>query len=178
MSSPPAGSGRPKVTSQPTTPINTAPRALAILHEWVKTTGAAMTRCAPAHDAHPQGRRSHPQKGGVGGPGFWIGNVIVMMAGVPSIMQAMLDEVAPKLTIGVRMLSDTVRAGAREGDIEMQLGEIATANPAVEIGSYPFEALIRGLVYVRERREAAARAGRPMLSRTHQAQSATDQVSG
>jgi molybdopterin-biosynthesis enzyme MoeA-like protein len=30
-------------------------------------------------------------------PGFWIGNVIVM-AGVPSIMQAMLDEVA---TIGI-----------------------------------------------------------------------------
>ena len=29
-----------------------------------------------------------------GAPGFWIGNVIVM-AGVPSIMQAMLDEVAP-----------------------------------------------------------------------------------
>ena len=29
-----------------------------------------------------------------GAPGFWIGNVIAM-AGVPSIMQAMLDEVAP-----------------------------------------------------------------------------------
>jgi hypothetical protein len=35
------------------------------------------------------------------------------MAGVPSIMQAMLDEVAPKLNIGVRMLSETVRADAR-----------------------------------------------------------------
>ena len=35
-----------------------------------------------------------------GAPGFWIGNVIVM-AGVPSIMQAMPDEVAPKLKIGV-----------------------------------------------------------------------------
>ena len=30
--------------------------------------------------------------GDLGAPGFWIGNVIVM-AGVPSIMQAMLDEV-------------------------------------------------------------------------------------
>jgi hypothetical protein len=36
------------------------------------------------------------------------------MAGVPSIMQAMLDEVAPKLKIGVRMLSETVHADARE----------------------------------------------------------------
>src|SRR5215467_8966841 len=66
-----------------------------------------------------------------------IGNVIVM-AGVPSIMQAMLDEVAPKLKVGVRMLSETVRANAREGDIGMQLGEIAKANPGVAIGSYPF----------------------------------------
>ena len=54
-----------------------------------------------------------------------------VMAGVPSIMQAMLDEVAPKLKIGVRMFSETVRADAREGDIGMQFGEIATANPEV-----------------------------------------------
>ena len=72
-----------------------------------------------------------------GAPGFWIGNVIVM-AGVPSIMQSMLDEVAPKLKIGVRVFSETVRADAREGDIDMQLGEIAKANPGVAIGSYPF----------------------------------------
>ena len=49
-----------------------------------------------------------------GAPNFWIGNVIVM-AGAPSIMQAMLDEVAPKLKIGARMLSETARADAREG---------------------------------------------------------------
>jgi molybdenum cofactor synthesis domain-containing protein len=48
-------------------------------------------------------------------PGFKIGNVIVM-AGVPSIMQAMMDIVAPKLKSGVRMLSESVRANAREGD--------------------------------------------------------------
>src|SRR6516225_7294578 len=60
------------------------------------------------------------------------------MAGVPSIMQAMLDEVAPKLKTSVRMLSETVRANAREGDIGAQLGEIAKANPKVMIGSYPF----------------------------------------
>jgi hypothetical protein len=53
-------------------------------------------------------------------------------------MQAMLDEVVTKLKSGVRMLSETVRANAREGDIGMQLGEIAKANPEVAIGSYPF----------------------------------------
>jgi hypothetical protein len=45
---------------------------------------------------------------------------------------------AAKLETGVRVLSETVRAGPREGDIGMQLGEIAKANPAVAIGSYPF----------------------------------------
>lgn len=70
-------------------------------------------------------------------PGFMIGNVIVM-AGVPSIMQAMMDIVAPKLKSGVRMLSDTVRANAREGDIGGPLREIALAHPDTIIGSYPF----------------------------------------
>ena len=70
-------------------------------------------------------------------PGFKIGNVIVM-AGVPSIMQAMMDIVSPKLKSGVRMLSDTVRANAREGDIGGPLRAIAAAHPDTIIGSYPF----------------------------------------
>src|SRR6516225_8297359 len=44
-------------------PMDRDPRALAILHEWVKTTGAEMSEARPAHDAHPQGRGSHPQQG-------------------------------------------------------------------------------------------------------------------
>jgi molybdenum cofactor synthesis domain-containing protein len=71
-------------------------------------------------------------------PGFRIGNVHVM-AGVPSIMQAMLDEVAPTLKTGIKMLSETVRANCREGDIGGPLGEIAKAHPDVMIGSYPFQ---------------------------------------
>ena len=70
-------------------------------------------------------------------PGFNIGNVYVM-AGVPSIMQAMLDVVAPTLKTGVKILSDTVRAGLREGDIGTALAEVAKAHPDVSIGSYPF----------------------------------------
>jgi molybdenum cofactor synthesis domain-containing protein len=70
-------------------------------------------------------------------PGFRIGNVHVF-AGVPAIMQAMLDEVAPTLKTGARMLSETVRADLREGDIGSELGAIAKAHPDVTIGSYPF----------------------------------------
>jgi molybdenum cofactor synthesis domain-containing protein len=70
-------------------------------------------------------------------PGFRIGNVFVM-AGVPSIMQAMLDEVAPTLETGAKMLSESVRADLREGDIGSELGAVAQAHPGVLIGSYPF----------------------------------------
>ena len=71
-------------------------------------------------------------------PGFRIGNVHVM-AGVPSIMQAMLDEVASSLKTGIKMLSESVRADLREGDIGGPLGEIAKAHLEVMIGSYPFQ---------------------------------------
>jgi molybdenum cofactor synthesis domain-containing protein len=71
-------------------------------------------------------------------PGFRIGNVHVM-AGVPAIMQAMLDEVAPTLKTGIKMLSEAVRANLREGDIGGPLAEIAKAHGDVMIGSYPFQ---------------------------------------
>src|SRR5712692_9086657 len=117
-------------------PIDADPRALAILHEWLKATGAEMNEARLRMTRIPKGADLVVNKVS-GAPGIWIGNVIVM-AGVPSIMQAMLDEVAPKLKTGIRMLAETVRANAREGDIGTQLGEIAKANPEVAIGSYPF----------------------------------------
>jgi molybdopterin-biosynthesis enzyme MoeA-like protein len=50
----------------------------------------------------------------------------------------MLDYVAPQLKTGIKMLSETLRADCREGDIGTELGAIAKAHPAVVIGSYPF----------------------------------------
>jgi molybdenum cofactor synthesis domain-containing protein len=70
-------------------------------------------------------------------PGFWMGNVITM-AGVPAIMQAMMDIVAPKLRSGPKMLSESVKANAREGDIGGPLRQIALDHPDTVIGSYPF----------------------------------------
>jgi molybdenum cofactor synthesis domain-containing protein len=70
-------------------------------------------------------------------PGFKLGNVIVM-AGVPSIMQAMLDGVAPTLQAGARMQVETVDAGGvPEGIYAEGLGAIAKAHDGVSIGSYP-----------------------------------------
>src|SRR2546421_13022183 len=88
-------------------PIDSDPRALAILHEWLKATGAEMTEACLRMTRIPKGADLVLNKVS-GAPGFWIGNVIVM-AGVPSIMQAMLDEVSPKVETGNRMPSATVR---------------------------------------------------------------------
>ena len=116
--------------------IDVDPRALAILQERMATTGIEMNEARLRMCRIPKGADLVLNKVSAA-PGMWIGNVIVM-AGVPTIMQAMLDEVAPKLKTGVRILSETIRADAREGDIGTQLGEIAKANPQVTIGSYPF----------------------------------------
>ncbi len=71
-------------------------------------------------------------------PGFTLGNVHVM-AGVPSIFEAMLAGVLPTLTGGPPMLSQSLRVQRGEGDIAAVLGDLAVAHPEVSIGSYPFQ---------------------------------------
>jgi len=122
--------------------INHDPRAVKILSERLAQTGSEMNEARMRMTRIPEGAELVHNKVSAA-PGFWLGNVIVM-AGVPSIMQVMLDEVAPRLKTGVRMLSDTVRADAREGDIGTPLGAIAKAHPEVSIGSYPFFDETRG----------------------------------
>jgi molybdenum cofactor synthesis domain-containing protein len=111
-------------------------------------------------------------------PGFRIENVIVM-AGVPSIMQAMLDDVAPRLTTGARMISETIDAmGVPEGGYAAGLGDIAKAHPGVIIGSYPQfgEGRFKNQIVVRSKDadslQAAAAAVREMLAKILAAQGA------
>lgn len=70
-------------------------------------------------------------------PGFTIQNVHVM-AGVPSVFQAMVASVLPTLTGGAPLISKTLRIERGEGDIAGPLGELAAAHPDLSIGSYPF----------------------------------------
>ncbi|MGH6737306.1 MAG: competence/damage-inducible protein A [Methyloceanibacter sp.] len=70
-------------------------------------------------------------------PGFMLQNVIVM-AGVPRIMQVMLDEVMPRLAKGRPVLARSVRVDAPEGDVAPPLAALQAAHPEVQIGSYPF----------------------------------------
>jgi molybdenum cofactor synthesis domain-containing protein len=69
-------------------------------------------------------------------PGFRIGNVHVM-AGVPAIFQAMLDNVVPTLKTGTKLLSATVQCPFGEGTIGGPLAAIQKAHPDTIIGSYP-----------------------------------------
>jgi len=112
------------------------PRAVAIMQERFAQTGSEMNEARMRMARIPAGAELVLNKVSAA-PGFWIGNVITM-AGVPSIMQAMLDDVAPKLATGAKMLSETVRGDVREGDIGTELGVVAKAHPDVMIGSYPF----------------------------------------
>lgn len=69
-------------------------------------------------------------------PGFNIENVYVM-AGVPKVFEAMLNNVITTLRTGTKLLSDSVISLHGEGDIGTPLGNIQKDNPDVSIGSYP-----------------------------------------
>jgi molybdenum cofactor synthesis domain-containing protein len=104
-------------------------------------------------------------------PGFMIGNVIVM-AGVPIIMHAMLDAAAPRLRTGARVLVETIEADAiPEGRYAKDLAALAARFEDVSIGSYPHfsSAGVRNQIVLRARDAsklgAAAAATREMISR-------------
>lgn len=71
-----------------------------------------------------------------GAPGYKIGNIFVM-AGVPRIMQAMLDHILPQLQSGEPILSTTVTCDLPESRIAEGLSAIQDKYPQIEIGSYP-----------------------------------------
>lgn len=70
-------------------------------------------------------------------PGFSLQNVHVM-AGVPSVFQAMVASLLPSLTGGAPVLSESLRVIRPEGEIAGPLGEIAAKFPDLSFGSYPF----------------------------------------
>ncbi len=71
-------------------------------------------------------------------PGFQIGNVFVM-AGVPKIMTAMLEDVAPRLRTGAVVHARTLKVtGVGEGAIADILTAAARAEREISFGSYPF----------------------------------------
>jgi molybdenum cofactor synthesis domain-containing protein len=71
-------------------------------------------------------------------PGFQVENVFVL-AGVPGIMRAMLEDVGPRLHGGAVVEGRSLRRpGLREGDIGAALAALQERFPSVAIGSYPW----------------------------------------
>lgn len=71
-------------------------------------------------------------------PGYYIGNVYVL-AGIPKIMQVMLEGVLPLLEHGTPVLSKSVDVMTGESQISAPLAAVQAQFPQVELGSYPFK---------------------------------------
>lgn len=71
-------------------------------------------------------------------PGFQLGNVYVM-AGVPSVFQAMVASVLPGLTGGKPLMSQSLSVMRGEGDIAGPLRTLAEEFGDLQFGSYPFQ---------------------------------------
>ena len=70
-------------------------------------------------------------------PGFRVENVYVL-AGIPSVMRAMFDSIAPTLEGGTKVTSRSIAVLLGEGDVARELGALQERFDALEIGSYPF----------------------------------------
>jgi molybdenum cofactor synthesis domain-containing protein len=144
-------------------PIDEDPRALAMM----------MERYQPG-DLTPARRRMARIPAGADlivnpiskAPGFRIENVIVM-AGVPNIMQAMFDAAAKDLETGVKIIAETIEAGGiPEGRYGDALGAVASAHSEVTIGSYPsfLDGRFRNQIVVRGKDPAKIAAAREAIN--------------
>lgn len=73
----------------------------------------------------------------LGPPGFHMENVYVM-AGIPQVMQSMINALDGKLRRGEVIRSKSVTAHLAESQIARRLGEIQALYPHIDLGSYPF----------------------------------------
>jgi molybdenum cofactor synthesis domain-containing protein len=116
-------------------PCEHDPKAMTLLAETYAKRGMEFTDARKRMARMPVGAR-HIDNPVSTAPGFVIGNVHVM-AGVPSVFQAMLDNVIPTLKTGTKILSESIHCPFGEGTIGGPLTAIQEAHPDTIIGSYP-----------------------------------------
>ena len=114
-------------------PIDYDPRAVALLQQRFK--GPDLNEARMRMTRIPHGADLVTNKASLA-PGFWIGNVIVM-AGVPAIMESMLLDVTQQLITGARMNAVTIRIDRPEADIADLFRTHQGEFPGVVMGSYP-----------------------------------------
>ncbi|MBT9370400.1 competence/damage-inducible protein A [Rhizobium sp. CSW-27] len=109
--------------------------AMRLLGEMYAQRGMEFTEARQRMARMPRGAR-HIANPVSTAPGFVVENVYVM-AGVPQVFQAMVNNILPELSGGAKMLSRALPCPYGEGDIGMLLGAIQKAHPDTSIGSYP-----------------------------------------
>ncbi len=117
-------------------PIGPHPEAVRMLRRHFAEIGREETPARMRMARIPHGAELIPNPLS-GAPGFHIGNVFVM-AGVPRIMEVMLEQIGEKLPRGRPARAITIRADLPEGDLGDPLRALAEKHPGVSIGSYPF----------------------------------------
>lgn len=112
------------------------PEAMEILTKHYETTGIEFNEARKRMARIPEGASlvNNPVSKA---PGFRIENVFVM-AGVPVIMQAMIQSILPELTGGAKMQSRSLGVSLPEGKVANDLGKLQEKYPEVSMGSYPF----------------------------------------
>jgi molybdenum cofactor synthesis domain-containing protein len=117
-------------------PIDVDQRAVAVLMPYWASRGIEPNEARLRMARIPEGATLIENRVSAA-PGFRVRNVFVM-AGVPAIMQAMMDEVVKALPAARPMLSETIEAHRGEGDIAAPAAKVQAAHPGVRIGSYPY----------------------------------------
>lgn len=115
--------------------IDIDPRARALMQAACDARGVELTPARLRMARLPAGSELVENAISVA-PGFMIGNVIVM-AGIPDIMRAMLGSVTPRLKTGARMLSETIALDRPESQIADLFAAHQKRYPDVAMGSYP-----------------------------------------
>ena len=116
-------------------PIDHDPRAVALLDAYFAKRGVEPTPARMRMARIPHGAELIANAVSIA-PGFMIGNVIVL-AGVPDVMQVMLDDVTPRLRTGAKMLTATIKLSRAEGDVADLFAAHQQTFPDVAMGSYP-----------------------------------------
>jgi molybdenum cofactor synthesis domain-containing protein len=110
-------------------------RALALLNAYFAKRGVEATPARIRMARIPQGASLIRNSISVA-PGFMIDNVIVL-AGIPDVMQVMLDDVMPNLMTGNRVQTATIKLMRAEGDVADLFAAHQEMYPDVAMGSYP-----------------------------------------
>ena len=116
-------------------PIEHDPRAVALLDAYFAKRGVEPTPARMRMARIPHGAELIANAVSIA-PGFMIGNVVVL-AGVPDVMQVMLDDVTPRLRTGAKMLTATIKLSRAEGDVADLFAAHQQTFPDVAMGSYP-----------------------------------------